>query len=130
MDELEKLQGIWKIVALEVEGKEMAAAMFAGASIAIEADNFSTTSMGATFTGKVTCEAAENVSTIDITFTAGPHAGQKSLGIYQLAGDTWKLCLGLAGYDRPQEFATAPGSGHALESLRRESSPKSSAMNS
>jgi uncharacterized protein (TIGR03067 family) len=130
MEELEKLQGTWKIVALEVEGREMAPAMFAGASIAIEADNFSTTSMGATFVGKVACEWTEKFSTIDITFTAGPHAGQKSLGIYELAGDTWKLCLGFAGYDRPQEFATAPRSGHALESLRRERSPESAAMNS
>jgi uncharacterized protein (TIGR03067 family) len=119
MTELEKLRGAWKIVALQVEGGELSKEMFAGATITIDGDNFSTSSMGATFAGKVSCDAGDQPSTIDIAFTAGPHAGQKSLGIYELRGDHWKLCLGFAGSDRPQEFATTPGSGHALELLTR-----------
>jgi uncharacterized protein (TIGR03067 family) len=122
MTELEELRGTWKIIALEVEGRELSKEMFVGATITIDEDNFSTTSMGATFAGKVSCGAGGDRSTIDIAFTAGPHAGQKSLGIFELHGDDWKLCLGFAGYDRPHEFATAPGSGHALELLTREQS--------
>ena len=121
MTELERLRGTWKIIALEVEGKELPKEMFAGATITIDGDNFSTTSMGATFAGKVSCDASDKLVTIDIAFTEGPHAGQKSLGIYEL-GEHWKLCLGFAGFARPQEFATAPGSGHALELLTREKS--------
>ena len=120
MTELEKLRGTWKIIALEVEGREMPKEMLGGATITIDGDNFSTTSMGATFAGKVSYDASGDRSTIDIAFTEGPHAGQKSLGIYELQGDDWKLCLGFAGSDRPQEFATTPGSGHALELLTRE----------
>jgi len=122
MTELERLRGTWKIIALEVEGRELSKEMFAGATITIDGDNFSTTSMGATFAGKVSCDASDKPVTIDIAFTVGPHAGQKSLGIYELLGDEWKLCLGFAGFNRPQEFATAPGSGHALERLSREKS--------
>jgi uncharacterized protein (TIGR03067 family) len=120
MTELEKLRGTWKISALEVEGREMPKEMLGGATITIDGDNFSTTSMGATFAGKVSCDAGDKPVTIDIAFTEGPHAGQKSLGIYELMGDDWKLCLGFAGSDRPKEFATRPGSGHALELLTRE----------
>jgi uncharacterized protein (TIGR03067 family) len=122
MTELEKLRGTWKIVALQVQGSEMPKEMLAGSTITIDGDNFSTTSMGATFAGKVSCDANAKPVTIDIAFTEGPHAGQKSLGIYELQESDWKLCLGFAGSDRPQEFATTPGSGHALELLTREQS--------
>jgi uncharacterized protein (TIGR03067 family) len=122
MTELERLRGTWKIIALEVEGRELSKEMFAGATITIDGDNFSTTSMGATFAGKVSCDAGDKPVTIDIAFTEGPHAGQKSLGIYELQENDWKLCLGFAGSDRPQEFASTPSSGHVLELLTREQS--------
>jgi hypothetical protein len=41
------------------------------------------------------------------------------LGIYELDGDTWKICLGLAGMSRSTDFVTTPGSKHPLETLRR-----------
>jgi len=42
-----------------------------------------------------------------------------SLGIYELDGNGWKICLAFAGLDRPKGFVTKRGSGHALETLRR-----------
>ncbi len=36
----------------------------------------------------------------------------------------WKLCLTLTGKERPKEFATKPGSGIALETLKRQSDDK------
>jgi len=41
------------------------------------------------------------------------------LGIYELDGDTWKICLGLAEMSRSTDFVTTPGSKHPLETLRR-----------
>jgi uncharacterized protein (TIGR03067 family) len=58
---------------------------------------------------------------MDIEFIEGPEAGNWSYGIYQLDGDDLLLCLGLTGAVRPARFATSPGSGHALERLRRSS---------
>lgn len=61
----------------------------------------------------------------DLHFIAGPEAGNTSHGIYQLEGaDRLTLCLGLAGAPRPQAFSTRPGSGHALEHLRRSSTAR------
>ena len=48
---------------------------------------------------------------VDLTFTAGPEKGKTSLGIYEVDGDTWKICLGLAGKGRPKEFTTKAQSG-------------------
>jgi uncharacterized protein (TIGR03067 family) len=118
-NDLKKLQGTWNIAALEVEGKEMGAGTFAGAQIVIEGDNFSTNAMGSEYVGKMTLDEAKKPNTFDVNFTEGPHKGQASLGVYELDGDTWKICLGFAGVSRPKGFATKPGSGHAMEILHR-----------
>src|SRR5205823_4054339 len=43
-----------------------------------------------------------------------------ALGIYELEGDTWKICLTLTAKERPKEFAAPAGSGLALETLKRD----------
>jgi len=40
--------------------------------------------------------------------------------IYELEGDTYKVCMALEGHPRPTEFVTRPGNGHVFEILKRE----------
>lgn len=54
-------------------------------------------------------------------FTAGLEKGNRNLGIYELDGDTWKLCLAMRVPNRPKSFATTPGDGLALETCTRAS---------
>lgn len=119
--DLGKLQGTWRIAALEIEGASMPAV----GSITIDGDRFTTEAMGAEYSGTVEIDAAKRPKRFDLVFTAGPNPGQRSLGIYQLDGDTWRICLGFAGSPRPSSFATAPGTGHALETLVRSSADES-----
>jgi uncharacterized protein (TIGR03067 family) len=120
--DLERLQGTWNIVALEMDGQKMPSE---GASIAIKGKRFTTTAMGATYNGMVDVDESKSPKTFDLKFTAGPEKGNTSLGIYELDKDTWKICLTLTGKKRPQKFATAPGSGFALETLQRDTSASS-----
>jgi uncharacterized protein (TIGR03067 family) len=113
--DLGQLQGTWHIAALEIDGK----AMPATGSITIAGDCFTTAAMGAEVSGTVEIDAAKRPKRFDLVFTTGPHAGSRSLGIYLLDGDSWRICLGLAGNSRPTSFATSPGSGHVLETLVR-----------
>lgn len=113
--DLARLQGTWHIASLEIEGTGMPA----GGSITIEGDRFTTAAMGAEYCGTIEIDASKRPKRFDLLFSAGPELGNRSLGIYQLDGDTWKICLTIAGNTRPTAFATAPGSGHALESLVR-----------
>jgi len=113
--DLDKLQGTWRIASLEIEGS----AMPASGSITIAGDRFTTATMGAEYSGVVEIDASKRPKRFDLVFTTGPHSGSRSLGIYQLDGDSWKICLGFAGSARPTSFTTAPGSGHALETLTR-----------
>jgi uncharacterized protein (TIGR03067 family) len=113
------LQGTWNIDSLEVEGMKMNRDTFSGAQIIIDGDLFATRGMGAAYKGTFVANDASVPKSFDILFNEGPHSGSSSLGIYELDGDRWKLCLGFAGMSRPGDFVTSPGSGHALETLTR-----------
>jgi uncharacterized protein (TIGR03067 family) len=114
--DLDRLQGNWNITALEIEGQQMPST---GSRIIINGDRFTTVAMGAEYGGTIEIDTSKKPKRFDLTFTEGPEMGNRSLGIYELEGDTWRICLGLTGKTRPRKFATAPGSGHALETLSR-----------
>jgi uncharacterized protein (TIGR03067 family) len=126
-DEMDDLQGTWRIVSLEVEGSQMEEVYFTGSKVMVAQGGFTTVSMGAAYGGMLAIDATSDPHKIDMIFTYGPHAGMLTLGIYRFEGDTWVLCLALAGRERPEAFATQPGSGHALERLEREPEPKAEA---
>ena len=114
---LNKLQGTWNVVALEVEGRPTPSA---GAQIVVEVDRFTSLGMGATYEGKLAVDASKTPCTIDMKFTAGPEKGNTNRGIFEFQDGKWRLCLQMTGKGRPKEFATKPGSGLALEILERE----------
>jgi uncharacterized protein (TIGR03067 family) len=114
---VDALQGTWNIVSIEVEGRKYPPA---GAQIVICGERFVSLNMGAEFEGTIRLDESATPHTVDLLYDKGPHAGNASLGIYELNGEEWKLCLGLAGMKRPTEFASKPGAGHALEILRRQ----------
>jgi uncharacterized protein (TIGR03067 family) len=119
-DEMAKLAGTWNFATVEVEGNKVPAEMMKGATMVLKDNTFGMTSFGVTYKGTYAIDPSKSPKTLDISFTEGPEKGNKSLGIYELDKDDWKICLGLAGKDRPTEFASKPGSGHVLETLKRE----------
>jgi uncharacterized protein (TIGR03067 family) len=117
--DLEKLQGTWNISALEVEGNSTPEAMLENAQVTVKGKRFTSTGMGAKYEGSLKLDSSANPRQIDMQFDAGPEHGNVNLGIYQLDGDTWKLCLAMRGTVRPKRFASTSGSGLALETLTR-----------
>ena len=116
VQDLDGLQGTWNIVSLEMDGQKMPGT---GARIVVRGDRFSTIAMGATYEGTVAVHQTSVPKSFDLRFEAGPEKGNTSLGIYELDGDTWKICLATRGFERPREFAAPPGTGIALEILER-----------
>ena len=114
--DLEKLQGTWQMIAFEMDGQKIPPG---SASIVIKGNKFTSLSMGAQYEGTMVADSTSTPKTFDVKFHKGPHKGETSLGIYELDGDTWRICIGLAGVKRPTKFAAEPGSGHALETLTR-----------
>jgi uncharacterized protein (TIGR03067 family) len=122
--DLDLLQGTWTVAAMEMDGQSMPAGALVEARIAIEGNRFTSTGMGAVYEGRLELDATASPARIDMVFDAGPEKGNTNLGIYRLDGDSWKLCLATRGTVRPASFASAPGSGIAVETLVRGSAPK------
>jgi uncharacterized protein (TIGR03067 family) len=78
----------------------------------------------ATYEGIFTIDVEADPARIDIEFVEGPDAGNWSYGIFRLERADLRFCLGVVGAERPARFATTPGSGHALERLRRSSAAR------
>ncbi len=114
--DLDRLQGTWSIVSLEMDGQKMSGG---GGQIVVRGDRFTTLAMGARYEGTVVVRETSSPKTFDLHFEDGPEKGNTSLGIYELQGDTWRICLTTRGSRRPTEFAAPAGTGIALETLQR-----------
>jgi uncharacterized protein (TIGR03067 family) len=115
--DLECLQGTWNVVSLEMDGQKVSGG---DARIVVRGSRFTSISMGATYEGTVTVHAASAPRGLDLRFEEGPEKGNTNFGIYELDGDTWKICLATRGSERPKEFAAPRGTGIALETLQRQ----------
>ena len=96
------------------------------ARMLIDGDRFRMESPDGVYEGIFNIDVEEKPAQIDIEFVEGPEAGNWSYGIFKLDGSRLTFCLGLTGSPRPTRFATKPGSGHALERLRRVSAARPS----
>ncbi len=112
--DIEILQGAWMVQALEIGGRQMPTG---SACIVLKGDRFTASGMGADYEGTVSIDAKKKPKALDMTFLTGPEKGNKNLGIFEVDGDTWRLCLDMTGKSRPKKFASKPGV--ALEVLRR-----------
>jgi uncharacterized protein (TIGR03067 family) len=117
--DLDVLQGAWSIAALEVDGESLPQFMLTEGSIEVKGDRFRSVGMGAVYEGTLTLDSGAAPKTFDLVFTSGPEKGNINRGIYEIAGDQWKLCLATRGDARPQKFATKSNTGHALQTLQR-----------
>ena len=117
--ELDRFKGTWKIVSLEMNGQKTPAEGFEKARLILKGDQFKMTMGEESFRGTFQVDPTQKPKTIEVTFTEGPDKGKTCQGIYELKGDTYKVCIGMPGNERPKEFATKKDSGHVLEVFER-----------
>lgn len=122
VDELRALEGSWEFETLEIDGRPAPRAMIAESTLLLDGDRFRMASPEANYDGRFSIDVSTTPMQIDIAFVEGPEAGNHSYGLFARDGDRLTICLGVVGATRPAAFATSPGSGHALERLRRATS--------
>ncbi len=74
--------------------------------------------------GTFKIDASTNPKTIEGALLASPVRGSRSdkpaIGIYEIEGDTLRICFGVPGGKAPQEFtSTGEGGGSTLNTYRR-----------
>src|SRR5271157_2837607 len=117
--DLDLLQGSWSVVSLEVDGQSLPQSMLADSRIELKGGRFRSLNMGAVYEGILKLDPTATPKTFDLAFTKGPEKGNTNLGIYEIEGGQWRLCLATRGDARPKKFATRPNTGHALQILQR-----------
>jgi uncharacterized protein (TIGR03067 family) len=113
--ELKKFEGAWTFETVEAGGKELPAAEFKGMTVAFEGDKYSVKKGDEVIeTATLKLDPSQSPKTFDSTVTEGPNKGTVILGIYEISGDTLKVCFDPEGKKRPTEFKTASGSQTTL----------------
>ena len=119
-EELKKFAGTWRFASVEVGGRPMPLEGLKGPTLVLEGDRFTMNEPAGATHGSFAVDPSARPKTMDVTFTDGPEAGKVIRGIYELDGDTYRLCIGTAGKSRPAAFVSKPGSGDVLEVMKRD----------
>jgi uncharacterized protein (TIGR03067 family) len=119
--ERKSYQGTWKVVAFEVDGKEVAENNFRKLTFINKADgSWSIESEGKEISsGMSDIDPTKKPKTIDFMPTLGFLSGNEYLGIYELGKDTRQICFAEKSKGRPTEFSAPAGSGHFLIKFER-----------
>jgi uncharacterized protein (TIGR03067 family) len=109
--ELNKFQGTWTFESVEVGGKEAPAAEFKGMTVTFQGDKY-TVKKGDEVIQVATqkLDPSKSPKALDVTVVEGLNKGAVMLGIYEISGDTLKVCFDPEGKKRPTEFKSTSGS--------------------
>jgi uncharacterized protein (TIGR03067 family) len=118
----EAFQGTWQLETLNQAGNAAPAEQLKGIVFLLK-DNTYTISMGGKEVEKGTfkLDSSKKPKTVDFEIQSGNDKGKKQPGIYEIEGDTLKLCLAFPGEsDRPKELAAKADTKTIYSVLKRQ----------
>jgi uncharacterized protein (TIGR03067 family) len=123
LTDLEKLQGTWVLVAMETEGHDVPAEDFKDWTAVYERNHVALR-VGDRIRrrGIITLDSSRKPKAINTWDQDGPYEDQTVPGIYELDGDTLKLCFARPGQERPKEFTTKSGTAFLFCVYKRQKS--------
>jgi uncharacterized protein (TIGR03067 family) len=115
-EELKRLEGTWDVVSMVQDGDDKPLVGTMKGLQAVIAGDQRTLRAGTTVLvqGSFRIDPTTRPRTIDVTITRGASRGQVLEGIYDLDGDTLRVCLAAKGGPRPTEMSSKPDSGQTL----------------
>lgn len=130
-DDLTSVQGNWKPLQCEYEGKsQMPADVMKQVTVVFDKTEYHLYFVDKDKDGKpkvlrlalanIALDPATSPKSITFEFADGPLKGQKRHGIYELAGNQLKMCYGPVEKPKPTEFKAAANSGYFLETWARQ----------
>ena len=120
--DLKRMQGAWAVTINEAEGKKSSDEENKNANVklVVKEDKYTIYFGDKQYTqGKIKLDPTKKPKAIDAIAADGPFEGKPMPGIYEINGDTMRVCFAVPGKDRPREFSTAKGSGHSLLTYKR-----------
>jgi uncharacterized protein (TIGR03067 family) len=114
-------EGVWSFALVEVDGKKQPDVPFTTHKVIISKDGSFVVIQGPRITrGLMKLDPTKTPKHFDVTVTNGPAKGRTTLAIYELDGDTYKICSSFRNKDRAAGFDSKPGGGLVFQVLKRE----------
>lgn len=108
-DDAKAVQGSWTPIKAELAGQAMPEALLKTISLRMTDGKYQVTVGDASDRGTYTLDPAAKPKGMSITSTGGANAGKTYPAIYEIVGDTLRICYDLSGAKQPAEFKTQEG---------------------
>ena len=118
-DDAKGIQGMWIPTKAELAGEPVPDTVLKKISLKLDDGNYLATVAGKPDKGTYLLDPASNPKRITVKGTEGPNKGKTFPAIYDLHGDTLRICYDLSESNRPTEFTTATGTKLYLVTYKR-----------
>ena|SRR6266478_1214954 len=108
-DDAKAVQGTWLPAKAELAGQPMTDAVLKSISLKLENDKYEVFVGDKPDRGTYTLDLTTKLKGMIITGTEGPNNGKTYPAIYELKGETPRICYDLSGAKRPTEFKSVAG---------------------
>jgi uncharacterized protein (TIGR03067 family) len=116
------IQGLWLPSSAELGGNKFPDEVRKSIKLEVKDGKYNVTVGKAPDKGTIKLNPAVKPKEMDITGLEGPNKGKTILAIYELDGDTLRVCYDLSGKSRPTEFKSTAGTQLFLVTYKRENS--------
>ena len=110
------IQGTWLASEAELAGKKLPDEVRKSIKLVLKDENYAV----GVDKGTVKLDPTAKPKSMDITGKDGPNKGKTYLAIYELDGDTLRICYDLSGKGHPAEFKTKAETQLFLVTYKRE----------
>jgi uncharacterized protein (TIGR03067 family) len=108
-DDVKAIEGNWRPVRAELGGQPVPETVLKTIRLRLEGGKYEASVAGEADRGTYTLSSSSNPRGMTVTGTDGPNKGKTFPSIYDLDGDTLRICYDLSGTKRPTKFETVAG---------------------
>ncbi|HEX4413622.1 MAG TPA: TIGR03067 domain-containing protein [Lacipirellulaceae bacterium] len=120
-NDLAKLQGTWRRASMELKGTPWTPRQLEGWTTTYRGDAITLYDGSEVYRrGIVTLDPTQTPKAVNTWDLDGPFQDQTVPGIYELNGDTMRVCFAMPGNPRPTEFTSKHGTGFLYCEYKRE----------
>lgn len=119
-DDFKGIQGKWKPVTAVLAGRPMPDEVVKSISLKLEDGKYEVFVGEHPDRGTYTLDAQTQPKSITVVGTEGPNHGRTFPAIYELRGETLRICYDLSGAKRPTEFRSVADTKLYLVTYRRQ----------
>jgi uncharacterized protein (TIGR03067 family) len=117
--DIKALQGTWLPVKAELGGQPMTADLLKTIQLKLDKNQYVATVSGESDKGTWSVDSTTKPKSMTVVGVEGPNVGKTFPSIYEIKGDTLRICYDLSGAKRPTEFKSTAGTKLYLVTYNR-----------